>query len=340
MKIIIIGTGWYGLHTYLFLKKHNFDVLVLEKNDFIFNNSSYYNQNRLHLGYHYPRSSKTRDLCLKGYYKFLSEYDNLIENIDRNYYCISKDSFIDFDSYISIFDKKYYKHTFIKNENIFNNIDGDIINTDEKIINSEKTKIFFSKKIKKEDLKFNYYVKKIKQHNNKIYINDDLECDLLIDTTYNQLNLSKKKYVFELSISLLYKKIKNVNFNALTIMDGLFFSLYPKDNINNIYTLTHVKYTPLFKSDNYEELKKFNLSKENLNKIKYNMEKDVLIIYDKFLEDFEYKSYFISYKCKLVSNNSSRECIIEKNNNIISVNCGKIIGIFEFEEYLKNFLKL
>ena len=37
--------------------------------------------------------------------------------------------------------------------------------------------------------------------------------------------------------------------------------------------------------------------------------------------------------------NDSRNCNMEKNGNIITVNCGKIIGIFEFEEYIKQFMK-
>ena len=60
-----------------------------------------------------------------------------------------------------------------------------------KIINSEKAKLFFENNIKCE-IKFNYLVKDIKQINNKVIINDDLECDLLFDCTYNQLNLSDK----------------------------------------------------------------------------------------------------------------------------------------------------
>jgi len=53
-NIIIIGGGWYGLYSALLLQ-NNYNVIVVEKNSDIFDNSSNYNQNRLHLGYHYPR---------------------------------------------------------------------------------------------------------------------------------------------------------------------------------------------------------------------------------------------------------------------------------------------
>lgn len=336
-NIIIIGSGWYGLHTYLLLKEMNKDinVIILEKNNDIFDGSSNYNQNRLHLGYHYPRSYKTRKLCIEGYYKFVSKYREVIDFLDHNYYLISNKSLIDYETYLHIFNGINYQHNIIKN-NYFNDIDGDIINTKEKIINSLKCKEYFKKKIKKSDIKLNYIVTKILQKENKVIVNDDLECDLLIDCSYNRLNLSKKKYMYELTISLIYKRLNFDNvFESITVMDGEFLSLFPREISKKKYTLTHVKYTPLIKSSNIEDINNYHLKEEILKEIIKNMEIEVIKIYKNFKKDFIYESFFTSYKCKLICNNDSRECSIEKNENIISVNCGKIIGIFEFEEYLR-----
>ena len=85
----------------------------------------------------------------------------------------------------------------------------------------------------------------------------------------------------------------------------------------------------LLSIDNYK------LKNKTLEEVKRNMEIEVLEIYKNFKKDFKYNSYITSYKCKIDCENDSRECIIEKDNNIISVNCGKIIGIFELEEYLR-----
>ena len=193
--IIIIGSGWYGLHILKYLKeKFNYlNIILLEKNNDIFENSSNYNQNRLHLGYHYPRSFKTRKLCKLGYDKFVKQYREVIDFIDNNFYIISNESLIDYDTFIKIYsnDDKY-DHTIIKN-NYFENIDNNIINTKEKIINSIKAKNYFKTNIDYNLIKFNYEVKHIENNNNKIIINNDLNCDLLIDCTYNQLTLSKKK---------------------------------------------------------------------------------------------------------------------------------------------------
>lgn len=335
--IVIIGTGWFGLYS-AYLLQDRYNVIILEKNSEIFNNSSNYNQNRLHLGYHYPRCAKTRKICIHGYHKFIDKFRNLIDFIDNNYYCVSNDSLIDYETYKQIFNMPIYKHIILPN-NYFQNIDGDIINTQEKIINCERAKEFFTTNIHCE-IKFDYCVTDIKHVVNKIIVNDTIECDLLLDCTYNQLNLSKHKYVYENTISLIYERINfTEDYDSLTIMDGAFFSLFPRDICKKLYSLTHVKYTPFVKNDNLFDLRT-ELAEDELEEIKQNMVNDVLKYIPKFKKHYKYISYFLSYKCKLCSNNDTRQCIIENNNNIISVNCGKIIGIFELEDYLKNELNL
>lgn len=341
--IIIVGTGWYGLHIFLYLKNNykNINIIILEKNKELFNNSSNYNQNRLHLGYHYPRSGKTRNLCKFSYDKFIKKYRDIIDFIDNNFYIISSESLIDYETFIKIYSEdNKYDHTIICNK-FFNNIDGNIINTKEKIINSIKAKKYFEENIENKYIKFNYEVKSIKQMmNNKILINNELECDFVIDCSYNQLQLSKYKYIYEFTISLIYeKKNKEIDFDSLTIMDGEFFSLFPRDINKQKYTLTHVKYTPIIKSIDINKVLNYKLENEEVIKIKNYMENDVKKYYKNFKKDFEYIDFFTSYKCKLLCSNDTRECNIECDNNIISVNCGKITGIFEFEKYIKKYFE-
>jgi len=222
---------------------------------------------------------------------------------------------------------------------MFKEIEGNIINTKEKIINPFKAKKYFESEIDKGDIEYNYNVSKITQNDKKVIINDDLECDLLIDCTYNQLNLfnNGKEYIYELTISLLYKRINfSEPFESITVMDVDFFSLFPREISKEIYTLTHVKYTPLIKSKYLDDIRNYKLEDKTLEDIIDNMEYDVMRIYTSFKKNFKYISYFLSSKCKLVSQNDSRECNIYQDKNIISVNCGKITGIFEFEEYILN----
>ena len=64
-KIAIIGAGWFGCHIGSELKKKNLEISIFEKEDDIFKNGSGNNTNRLHLGFHYPRSKKTRKILSK-----------------------------------------------------------------------------------------------------------------------------------------------------------------------------------------------------------------------------------------------------------------------------------
>lgn len=331
-NIIIIGGGWYGLYSAYLLQNH-YNVTILEKNNDIFENSSNYNQNRLHLGYHYPRCSRTRKMCLDGYQKFINRFRNIVDFIDNNYYCISNDSMIDFNTYKQIFNTSQYKHTFVKNR-IFENVDGDIINTQEKIINSDRAKAFFKNNIMCE-IKLNYEVHTVIQEFGKVIINNELECDLLIDCTYNQLGLSPKEYIYEKTISFLYERINfDHDYDSVTVMDGNFFSLFPRDIHKKMYSLTHVKYTPIEKSNVFKYLS-HSIDKNELDIINNNMVNDVVKYIPNFRKHYVLRSHFTSFKCKPVSNNDSRLCVIEKNNNVITVNCGKIIGIFELESFLK-----
>ena len=67
MKIAIIGAGWFGCHIGHELLKEGHKVTIFEREKELFNGASGNNQNRLHLGYHYPRSNLTRVQSKKGF---------------------------------------------------------------------------------------------------------------------------------------------------------------------------------------------------------------------------------------------------------------------------------
>lgn len=341
MNIIIIGAGWYGCHIAKKLQnKHN--VKIIEEKSDIFDNSSYYNQNRLHLGFHYPRNYATRQLCQSNYDKFKSQYSECVDDIDNNFYIISNESIIDYNTYINIFTHEGFDFDVVKNE-IFANTDGSIIKVKEKIINSDKIKRHFKTVLTNVHFEFNSKVLKYeKQNGNFIVFTQDGNThvgDLILDCTYNQLGLSLKNYTYESTISLIYKKTKDTLFGAITIMDGKFSSLYPRDICNNLYTLTDVEYTPMLSSRNYKDVELYYPDNEKIKEVKEKMETKLKTFYPALLDEFIYKSFFISKKTKPISASDSRNIIIEEiEPNVLSVNCGKIYGIFEWEDYVENYI--
>ena len=70
MKIAIIGAGWFGCHIAYELMNDGHEIKIYEKENDIFLGASGFNQNRLHLGFHYPRSFITREQSKKGFKYF------------------------------------------------------------------------------------------------------------------------------------------------------------------------------------------------------------------------------------------------------------------------------
>ena len=120
---------------------------------------------------------------------------------------------------------------------------------------------------------------------------------------------------------LLYRRKKKTPFEALTLVDGKLFSIYPYDK-EEIFSLTDVEMTP--RSDvNIKEKRKY-------------MEEKVLNYYGDFLEDFEYVSFKESEKIKYYNMTDNRVPLIDREDNYIKIFTGKIQGIFLIEDYLKN----
>lgn len=332
--IIILGTGWYSCHI-LSILKDKYKILTIDKNSDIFGSSSYYNQNRLHLGYHYARNYPTRNLCKEKYDRFLSKYKECVDNINDNYYVISNESIICNETYKSIFNHEGFSFEEENRNDIFSNIQGLPIKVNEKVINSEKAKNMMKERLLGCNFLFNTYVNSVEYYESYIQINGKYRCKLLLDCTYNQLQLDNNNYKYEMTLSLLYEKKED--FGAVTVVDGNFCSLYPRDG--NIYTLTDVELTPVYTSNNFNDVEKYNITDNQIEETRSKMEDKMRHYFPSFLHKFRYISYFLSYKTKLISGSDSRDITISKiNNRTISVNCGKIYGIFEWESYILEFL--
>jgi hypothetical protein len=326
MKIAIIGGGWVGCHLAKKLISDH-DVRIYDKNKNLFEGSSYKNQNRLHLGYHYARNHKTRELCKNTFQKFIEEYEFLISDVNTNLYCVPhKKSLIDYRTFIKIFDD--YDHEEFKCDNL--KVEG-CLKTNEKHINFKKAKKYFN-----ELLKDNFIQEEI--------LTDDIvdlqnEYDLVINCTNNFIrNKTDEDSFYEVTISLLYEKINKTNFDALTLVDGTLFSIYPYED--NIYTVTDVEYTPMKRFNSVEGVKEYLSEIKNSDVLlrKQKIEDRILFFYPKFSQDFEYRDYFIAVKSKTPNDSDDRSPIITTEKNLINIFTGKIQGVYLIEEFVMNFI--
>ena len=325
MKIAIIGGGWIGCHLANKFGGDN-EITIYEKNPTLFTETSYKNQNRLHLGYHYARSYETRELCLSTFDRFIEDYGFATEQVNKNLYCVaSNTSLLDYKTYLKIFDD--YNHQEVTSE--FENFEG-CINTDERYINFEKIHSYFNSNLKFEKKTINP---------------QDLEglsknFDLVINATNNHIeDKTIENSFYELTISLIYDKKRQTNFDAVTVVDGDLFSIYPYKN--NSFTVTDVEHTPIEKFlslDDMDYYIKTQITQELVEGKKQKIENKIKTFYKNFLDDFEYKNYFISTKSKLDLKSDSRYPVITQSGNIINCFTGKIQGIYLIEDYIKTLI--
>lgn len=305
MKIAIIGAGWVGCHLALKLKDAH-EVVLYEEED-VFSKTSLKNQNRLHLGFHYARSSLTRDLCKNTFNRFLNEYNGLVSDIPNNIYSIPKtDSLIDLETYLKIFEDWSYEKVAPE---YLKNIEGSI-RVDEKYIDPIKSKEFFTEKLR------DVIVKKKITKGDLTKLQKDY--DLVLNCTNNVLN-KNENVDYQLNSLFVYEKTSDIPFGALTLVDGPLFSIFPY--LDGTYLVSHVKYSP---------------DKSITNDEKVDLiEKDVLKYFPNFKKHFKPTGVNESYKSKIKNLADPRVPVVTREDNLISIFTGKIQGIFQIEDYIK-----
>jgi hypothetical protein len=306
VKIAIVGAGWMGCHQAMKLKdKH--EVQIYEAFG-IFEETSYRNQNRLHLGYHYARNGKTRDMCRETFNRFIEDYPFLVDEIDKNIYVVPKeDSIVDFITYKKIFDEYEYSPTQL---NCLSNIQG-AISVQEKYINPFKASQYF-----KEQLSEIIHYENISPSRLGELSEDN---DLVINCTNNSLSAQQLNTYSEMCEVLVYEKTMDVEFGALTFVDGELFSIFPY--LNDLYTVTHVKYTPNSDMTTEDKQKK--------------IEEAVSKYYPDFLDDFKFSGSFLSKKIKVVDKSDPRVPVIHLEGKILNCFTGKIQGIYVVQDFVE-----
>ena len=105
MNVVVLGGGLFGCTIAEELSKKH-DVVLIEKNNDVMLGASLVNHNRLHFGYHYPRSVKTAKQCLEGLLAFMIRYSGSVVTGFPNYYAIAKDgSFVDANEFMKFCDE-------------------------------------------------------------------------------------------------------------------------------------------------------------------------------------------------------------------------------------------
>lgn len=346
-KVLIVGTGWYGCHAAMVLEKLGIDYDMVDTSNGFMVESSTKNQNRLHLGFHYPRAYRTRHECIHGYREFCQAYPDSTIDVHKNLYLVAKDSIVDFRTYANIFAYEKTPFDIIQSSEragmpfpwLEDRFDGFML-TNERLIDNDRAAEFFEAKLRSR-LVPEYMPSDL------VITAESVRCKgtsyaLAIDCTYGQL-LPQENTFFELSCTWLYE-LKNApaeattsELFAFTVMDGPFYSIYPYKPDKKLFTLTHVAYTPLYTSDSIEDIRRrqyMDVPEAQIAEHRRKTEADVRISIPSFDDYFTYTGYFLSIKTKSRQRADDRSMTVQSTQNVISFCGGKITGIFAMERYL------
>jgi len=101
-RVVVIGGGLFGITTAVVLARRGYQVTLLEKQSDLMSQASLVNQNRIHLGYHYPRSVATARESLDGLGAFREVYGAAVVGDIAKYYAISRhDSLTSPDDFVA-----------------------------------------------------------------------------------------------------------------------------------------------------------------------------------------------------------------------------------------------
>jgi hypothetical protein len=331
-KILIIGGGLFGCSIALELYKSGYNITLMEQNSDIMNNASKCNHNRIHYGYHYPRSPETAIQSLDGLLSFLFKYKEAIITNFPNYYAIASDQsninsfeYRKFCDQVGISYNSEYPSSYIMNDKLLE----DSYRVEEPIFDWDVLK-----NLVKQELKNSNITLKL---NTKFTTPDFTDFDFIINCTYSEINKINKLA----GVPLLEFKLQDViipifEFNhpkiGLTVMDGPFCSVMPKGNISNTFLLYHAKYSILkeTKENNIESLQDIS---NNIKNIKEDSSK-----YFPFIKDINFTDYWRTTRAIPINSDDARISNIityPENPKFITVFSGKISTCVKIAKQIK-----
>ncbi len=249
-KIAVIGGGIFGLEIATSLKRAGHQVSLYEKQGCVLEKTTSNNQNRLHLGLHYPRDLETAKQSRIGYNNFLKRYSGSVKQNFPNYYAVSNsDSKTTSNGFINFAAEAQIPIENVRNEYIdslgFNsNLIDSLWKCEEAVIDITEYRRIALGLAKEVDLK----IELSREITNVNYDGSiwDLfagperigSFDLVIRATYGQdrimANIEPKiSRIFEYQQTLVFEVSSSAQSFGLTVIDGDFVTILPSGFSDN-----------------------------------------------------------------------------------------------------------
>tara|TARA_B110000483_G_scaffold202416_1_gene244050 strand:+ start:437 stop:1543 length:1107 start_codon:yes stop_codon:yes gene_type:complete len=260
-NVAVVGCGIFGAMTAIRLAESGLKVTIYDSSQMALQGASLNNQNRLHLGFHYPRDDETAAQCIKGFEAFKSEFPEcILDNFENAYFIASKGSLTSPEEYLKFCERLKLNFKIIdpkKFDPLVQNVDLGIV-CDEVVYDSKILETIISKKFKTLDIipKFNSEITNISKMNAAYSLevngNNNEVFDAVINCTYanlNQLNSQVGSKVKELQYE--YTMVPIVDWSrppvGITVMDGPFMTVLPFGKSGD-FLLYHVNHTVIDRS--------------------------------------------------------------------------------------------
>jgi len=349
-NVLIIGAGIHGITVAQELAD-KYNVTIVDANKKILWETSKNNHNRIHLGYHYPRSPETIQECKLGYNYYTREYSDCLVFPDF-FYVISKKSKIRSDKFKTLMKAADLECVSIWPDDQFLNKKKieDSFKVKEACINIDRfrKKAMHNIKKLKINLLLNFKIEKVNFSNKSVKLFSknkaiSVDADKIINCAYTYSNNILKvfgikdnitKYRFEeTEVAVVESKLK---IPALTVMDGPYISILPYAGHKNQYLVYDVKNSVITRKSGilFKKSEKF---KSNWMQMRKHGQK-----YYPFFNKLKYKySLFANRPIPINNENDSRATRIIKQINKIdfySIREGKLISAPYIATILKQIL--
>jgi len=254
VNILIVGAGIFGTTIAAELAERGHNITLVEKGAQMMDGASRVNHNRVHFGYHYPRSLETAQQCLESIPSFLMHYGDAVVSGFPNYYAIARDgSFVSPQQYVDFckaakidFWEEYPSGNLLRKDKL-----AACFRVREPIFDTLKLRELVKQRLVDAGVKVLVYTsptraKKMDEGGYTVMLNEQrYTFDKVINASYSGLNEVNRVFnIRPLELRFESAVVPVFNFEhapvGLTVMDGPYCTIMPRGNNRNEFLLWHV----------------------------------------------------------------------------------------------------
>ena len=255
-SVAIIGCGAFGAMAALRLAARGATVAIFERRERPLLGASYNNQNRLHLGFHYPRDDETARQSIRGFERFRQEFAPcILGGFPNAYFIASEGSLVTPEQYLAFCTRMGLRFERIDPSQFDPMVEGVALGvlTDEVVYDSAVLADLMLKRLQaaKIEPRFNARVHRIERRGSgfRLMVEDALprDFDAVVNCTYAEVNTLTEQlghpvqeYQYE------YTMVPIIEWDhppvGVSIMDGPFMTILPFGQTGT-YLLYHVAHS-------------------------------------------------------------------------------------------------